>query len=69
MVYPDNIKESVLKQIFASSKTIADIARENGIPYTTVIKWKMKAQKGYSMNKKITAEEKLIFSFNFKVTQ
>ncbi|KUJ95327.1 MAG: hypothetical protein PWR24_2100 [Desulfonauticus sp.] len=37
MVYPDNVKESVLKQIFASSKTIADIARENGIPYTTVM--------------------------------
>lgn len=63
MVYPDNVKESVLKQIFASSKTIADIARENGIPYTTVMTWKIKAQRGCSMNKKFTAEEKLNLLF------
>ncbi|GAB6888988.1 hypothetical protein JCM13304A_24930 [Desulfothermus okinawensis JCM 13304] len=63
MVYPDNVKESVLKQILASSKTIADIARENGIPYTTVMTWKIKAQKGKAMNKKFTAEEKLNFLF------
>ncbi|GAB6160972.1 hypothetical protein JCM12298_01310 [Desulfothermus naphthae] len=59
MFYPEDVKESVLKQILTTSKTVAAIARENNIPYSTVMTWKINAQKGKTMNKKFSAEEKL----------
>ena len=63
MFYPEHVKESVLKQILSGSKTGAAIARENSIPYSTVMTWKTKAQQGKTMNKKFTAEEKLNLLF------
>ncbi|GAB6163204.1 hypothetical protein JCM12298_23640 [Desulfothermus naphthae] len=32
MFYPEDVKESVLKQILTTSKTVVAIARENNIP-------------------------------------
>ncbi len=35
--YPNFIKQSILKQIFNSSCSISEIAKNNNIPYCTVL--------------------------------
>jgi len=64
MFYPEDVRESVLKQILTSSKTVAAIARENNIPCSTVMTGKITAQKGKTMNKNFHLKKSLIYFFN-----
>lgn len=62
-IYPDELKESILKQLCNSKDSIAQIARSAGIPYTTVATWKQSYQKGINMNDKFSPQEKLNILF------
>ncbi len=60
MFYPEDVKESVLKQILTTSKTVAAIARENNIPYSTVMTWKINVQKGKRKGARLIKSEQYI---------
>jgi len=63
--YPESVKQSICKQILDGFYSLAQIAKMNNIPYSTVFTWKTKLlSKGDSMKKhKFSPQEKLDMLF------
>jgi transposase-like protein len=49
MAYPQERKEAILKKLLPPvNKSVAEVAKEEGIPSGTIYNWRVKANRNYS---------------------